>query len=160
MCREYKMVTAKEIVGLISREKWLAYFLLFWAGAFIVWAIYGFTWGIDGGSASGILDILVRLIDLAAGGVLALLGLKFLGKNLIPSISGERLFVYFVLLWAATFVFGGLSGIIYYLGHMTEYWQYAISIISSLFDLAAGAVLALFGMQLLGSKDPVLQPSQ
>ena len=151
------MGKAKEIVDIIAKQIWLVYFLLIWAGSFIMWAIYGFTWGFGIENANDALGILADLIKLATGVVLAILGLKLLGKDLIPAVAGEKLFVYFLLLWAGTFFLSGLSDIVYYARYVSQYWQYAMGIVSALFDLAAGAILALAGWQLF-QKDPQPPP--
>jgi len=70
----FKLLDIK-FLSALTKEKLLVFFLLFWAGSFIIWGLYDL---IDFGplSAEGVLRLLGALCDLGAGAVLALFGLK------------------------------------------------------------------------------------
>jgi hypothetical protein len=152
---DLSMGTAKDLVEIIGKEKWLVYFLLFWAGSFVLWAVHGLM---DNGfqveEAADALDIIAHLMDLLAGVVLALLVVKCLKSDFLGTLSKERLLVYFLLLWAGSFIFWGLADIAWDGPWALEYAEDAIGLIGGLFELAAGAVLALFGWKLFQSKEP------
>jgi cytochrome c oxidase subunit IV len=73
----------------------------------------------------------------------------------LPTLTKEKLLVYFLLLWAASFFLWAIYDLVDF-GPMSA--QAAFSLLGALCDLAAGAVLALFSWKLLANKDQTLPP--
>ncbi len=153
------MGLAKDIVEVLAKEKLLVYFLLLWAGTFFFWAIYGFwvhAQGVEG--AADVLAIIAYLMELLAAVMIALLGLKLLKNNFLGALSKEKLLVYFLLFWAGSFFFWGLSDIAYYGPYASRYGEDATALIAGLFELAAGVVLTLLGWRLMTTKKSEAPP--
>jgi hypothetical protein len=149
------MGTMTNLVEMLEKQKWLVYFLLFWAGVFFFWALQRMAAnGFDATEAEDFFYLIANLFDLAAGIMLGLFSLKLLKINFIGAISRERLLVFFLLLWAGSFFFWGIGDIIYYGPYAGRYLEDALGVIGGLLELGAGAVLGLFGLKLFGSKDP------
>jgi hypothetical protein len=142
----------------LSKEKYLVYFLLAWAGVLFFGTIDNYLYAIDsyivkGYAASPYTYALnfARLFDLGAGIMLALLALKMLIPNFMPTLKRELALLYFLLIWAGGFFFGGIADIVYYGSNTMSGFDIA-GILSMLAKFAAGAVLALFAWKLLQDK--------
>ena len=143
----------KNFLDGISQEKFLVYFMLAWAGVFFFWSISGLVFRITNlTTAYSGLVLFTKLFDLGAGIMLALLAIKLLIPNFMPSLRRENLVPYFLLLWAGSFFFGGITDIAYDAQYGVVSASNAIGILGTLGSLAAGAVLALVGWKLLQSK--------
>ena len=91
----------------------------------------------------GIIDIFFHLSELIAGVLLVLLGIKQLNVDFLKEIKNENLFIYFLILWAASFFFSGLYNIIDFapvLGSL----EHILAFLGGLAALFAGIVLGLF----------------
>ena len=153
------MGISKDFVEILAKEKLLVYFLLIWAGTFFFWAIHGlWSYGLHAEDAADVLAIIARLMELLAGVVLALLALKLLKSDFLGTLTKANLLAYFLLLWAGSFFFWGLSDIAYYGPYVSRYAEDATALIAALFELAAGAVLALLGWKLLTTKKTEAPP--
>jgi hypothetical protein len=137
----------------LSKEKYLVYFLLAWAGSLFFWGISGIYWNAryfadayDGAR------IFTSIFDIGAGVMLGLLSAKLLNINLIPTLKKEALLTYFLLLWAGGFFFNGITNFVYFGLHGLD-----IDILGALASLAAGAVLALFALKLLQSSSGITE---
>ncbi|XHH09661.1 MAG: hypothetical protein ACFCUE_03275 [Candidatus Bathyarchaeia archaeon] len=139
----------------LSREKYLVYFLLAWAGVFFFWAIDGFIGNIMSitngySNASSWVNLISRPIDLGAGIMLGMLAAKLLMPNFMPTIKREVCLIYFILLWAGGFFFNVISDIAYY-----ATWGFVgtdiIGVFGTLCSLVAAGVLALFAWNQLKS---------
>ncbi len=153
------MGIAKDIVEILTKEKLLVYFLLLWAATFFFWAIHG-LWvnAVHVEGAADVLAIIANLMDLLAGVVLALLAVKLLKSGFLGTLSKEKLVVYFLLLWAGSFFFWALSDFAYYGPYALRYGEDAMALVAAIFELAAGAVLALLGWRLLTNKKTEAAP--
>jgi hypothetical protein len=150
------MISAKNIIGLIEKEKLLVYFVLLWAGSFFFWNLGSEVYyATHFYSALNGFAVFNNLIELFAGVMLGLLGFKLLGMKFLPTLTKEKLLVYFLLLWAGSFFFWAIYDIVDF-GPMSA--QAVFSLLGILCDLAAGAVLALFSWKLLTSKDQTIPP--
>jgi hypothetical protein len=69
-----------------------------------------------------------------------------LGKN-------ERLLIYFLMLWASSFFFGGLYQIVSFGPSISRFIQDMIAFLSALAALFAGVVLGLFSWKLLNETE-------
>jgi hypothetical protein len=146
----------------ISKEKIFVYFILAWAGAFFFNSISSIAYRVTNlTSAYGGLVLFTRLFDLGAGIMLALLAIKLLMPGFMAGLKRENLVSYFLLLWAGSFFFGGITDIAYYAQYGIVNTSDGIGILGTLCSLAAGAVLALVAWKLLQSKsglDQILPP--
>jgi hypothetical protein len=151
------MITTKNIVELIEKEKILVYFLLLLAGYLFLSSIgaeihYAFNFN----SSWDVLVFFIKLLDLLMGVILGVLGFKMLGFKLLPTFTKEKLLAYFLLLWGASFLLLAIFDMISF-GWMSA--SDFLRSFGSLFQIAAGAVLALFGWNLL-NKDSSQPPPQ
>jgi hypothetical protein len=134
------MISAKNIIELLEKEKLAIYFVLLWAGSFFFWNISSEIWSIQNmNSALNGFAFFNNLIELFAGIMLGLLGFKLLGIKFLPTLTKEKLLVYFLLLWAASFFLWAI------------YDFATFGPLGTLCDLGAGAVLALLGLKLLNT---------
>ena len=149
----------KNFLDELSKEKFLVYFILAWAGVFFFWAISSLAYRVTNlTSAYSGLILFTDLFDLGAGIILALLAFKLLIPNLMAGLKREALVSYFLLLWAGSFFFGGIADIAYDAQYGITSASDGIGILGILSELAAGAVLALVGWKLLTNKDQTLPP--
>jgi hypothetical protein len=89
------------------------------------------------------------------GVILGVLGFKLLGIKFLPTLTKEKLLAYFLLLWGASFFFLAIFDILSF-GWMSA--DVVLRSLGSLFQIAAGAVLARFGWELLNNIDQSLPP--
>ena len=149
------MGTLKNLVEILEKEKWVAFFLLFWAGSFFFWALQSIAAnGFEVNVASDLFYVLTDLFNLAAGIVLGLFSLKLLKSDLMGGLSKERMLVFFILLWAGAFFFSGIGDILYYGQYAARYFDDALGVLGGLAELAAGLALGPLGLKLFASKDP------
>ena len=142
----------------LSKEKYLVYFLLAWAGVFFFGALANLAWRVTNlTSAYSGLYFLSNLFDLGAGIILALLVIKLLGANFMTGLKRESLVSYFLLLWSGSFFFGAIGDIAWDAQRGFSDASDVIGILSTLSALAAGAVLALIAWKLLQSKASIEQ---
>ncbi len=131
----------------LSKEKYLVYFLLAWAGVLFFWGISGVYFNVtDLRNAYDGIMILTDLLEIGAGAVLAVIAAKLLMPSFMPTMKREPLVIYFLLLWAGSFFFNGIANIAWFAQYGVD-----IDILGALCALAAGAVLALFAWKLLQS---------
>jgi hypothetical protein len=149
----------KNFLDELSKEKFLVYFILAWAGVFFFGSISSMAYRITHlTSAYSGLILFTDLFELGAGIILALLAFKLLIPNLMAGLKREMLVPYFLLLWAGYFFFGGIADIAGDVQYGIVDASDGIGILGILCKLAAGAVLALVGWKLLTSKDQALPP--
>jgi hypothetical protein len=101
----------------------------------------------------GIIDLFFHLSELFAGLLLVILGIKLLNNKFIEGIKSDQLLIYFLLLWAASFFFGGLYIVIDHGPYIIEYWECLIAFLSGLATLGAGVTLGLFGWKMLNEPE-------
>ena len=149
------MITTKNIIELIEKEKILVYFVLLWAGYFFFEGIGSlFHYGFNFNSSWDVLIFLIKLFYLAIGVILGVLGFKMLGIKFLPTFTKEKLLTYFLLLWGASFFLLAIFDLLSF-GWISA--DDSLRSLGSLFQIAAGAVLVLFGWNLL-NKDMSLPP--
>jgi hypothetical protein len=150
------MITSKNIIESIEKEKILVFFVLLWAGYFFFEGIGSlFHYGFNFNSPWDVLVFFIKLFYLSIGVILGMLGFKMLGVKFLPTFTKEKLLAYFLLLWGATFFFWAIFDIIS-TGSMSA--DVVLRVFGSLFQLASGAVLALFGWKLLNTNDQSMPP--
>ena len=147
------MTEIRSLVEMLLRHrKLLAYFLIFWAGVLIFYGI-GNNVEYDGQILEGtqyVAYVLSALADVGAGILLALLGVKLLKENFLSSMSKEKLLGFFLILWAASFFFWGISTAIDYGEWAAKgYTEDAGSTLSGVIQVVAAIPLALLGGKLL-----------
>ncbi len=152
------MSLVKNFVDKLENEKWLVYFVLFWAGVLLFWGLYYIYGNITHFDVQYTAQLLAGLFQVVAGLVLGLLGLRLMKINVLSNIPKETLVALFLLLWAGSFFFWGIDDLRGSIKWVGEYPEEVLGIIAGLFELAAGAVLALFGFKLLQIKAEPKQP--
>lgn len=153
---DLEMISAKDIVELLGKEKFVVYFVLLWAGSFFFWNLSSLAYGIFHlGSALSGLALISNLLELLAGVVLGILGFKLLGMNFLATLTKEKLLVFFLLFWAGSFFFWGIYDIVDF-GPLSV--EAGFRVLGALCDLAAGAVLALFAWKLMSHKELAIPP--
>lgn len=144
------MGIVKNFIDEIAKHKLLVYFITLWGAMLFLWTIYGMVeYGFELTGVLGFLDLLFHLSELFAGALLMMVGIKLMNTNFLKAIRNERLLVYFLILWAASFFFLGLYDIIDFGPWIFEYLEDIIAFLSGLAALFAGVVLALFSWKLL-----------
>ena len=144
------MGIAKNFTDEMAKHKWLVYFVTLWGAMLLLWTIYGMIeYGFEMTDALDILDLLFHLSELFAGALLVLFGLKLMVPSLLKTLKNERLLVYFLILWAASFFFMGLYDLVDFGPWILQYAQDAIAFLSGLAALFAGIALWLFSWKLL-----------
>jgi hypothetical protein len=146
----------------LSREKYLVYFLLAWAGVFFFYGISGIIYRVTSFDAP-VLDsvgIISRLLDIGAAVMLGLLSARMLNINLVPTLKKEALVAYFLLLWAGGFLFGAIYDFAWYAQFGFGGIADVIDLLGTLSSLAAAGVLALFAWKLLQSSSSLAERLQ
>jgi hypothetical protein len=145
------MISAKTIIETIEKERLFVYFVLLWAGTFFFWYLGSLIYyPFHMYSALSGFALFNSLIEFLAGVMLGLLGFKMLGMNILPNLTKEKLLVYFLLLWAGSFILWGIYGLVD-IGPI--YADTVLDVLGDLCGLAAGIVLALFSWNLLSAKE-------
>ena len=149
-----KMGTAKNFTDELAKHKLLVYFVTLWGAMLFLWTLYGILeYGFEFTGVLSILDLLFHLSELLAGALLAMFGLTLMNINFLKAIKNERLLIYFLILWAASFFFIGIYYIIDFGPWIFDYVEHAIAFLSALAALFAGVVLGLFSMKLLSETE-------
>ena len=144
------MGIAKSFTEELAKHKWLVYFVTLWGAMLFLWTVYGIIeYGFEMTDALGIVDLLFHLSELFAGALLVLFGLKLMSPSILKTLKNERLLVYFLILWAASFFFMGLYDLVDFGPWIFQYLQDAIAFLSGLAGLFAGIVLGLVSWKLL-----------
>ncbi len=144
------MGIAKNFTDELAKHRWLVYFVTLWGAMLFLWTVYGIIeYGFETTDALDVLDMLFHLSELFAGALLVLFGLKLMTPSLLKTLKNERLIVYFLILWAASFFFMGLYDLVDFGPWILQYAQDAIAFLSGLAALFAGIALWLFSWKLL-----------
>ena len=146
----------KNFIDELSKHKMLVYFVTLWGAWLFLWTVYGFIeWGFET-DLLGIIDLFFHLSELFAGLLLLIVGIKLMDIKFLAGVQkslegfkNDQLLTYFLLLWAATFFFGGLYVIIDHGPHIIEYWECLIAFLAGLASLFAGITLGLFSWKML-----------
>jgi hypothetical protein len=147
------MGVVKNFIDELAKHKMLVYFVTFWGAWLLLWTVYGFIeWGFNT-DLLGILDLFFHLSELFAGLILVILGIRLIGIKFLEGLKNEQLLTYFLLLWAASFFFGGLYTLIDFGPVMFEYGEYFIAFLSGLAGLFAGITLGLFSWKILNKQE-------
>ena len=142
------MGIVKNFIDELAKHKLLVYFVTLWGAMLFLWTVYGLIeYGFET-DVLGIIDIFFHLSELIAGALLVMFGVKLLKADFLKELKNERLFIYFLLLWAATFFFWGLYNIIDFGPWIFRYLEHMIAFLGGLAALFAGLVLGLFSWNL------------
>jgi hypothetical protein len=144
------LVDLKKFTDELAKHKTLVYFFILWGLSFIFWSLCNL---IDPGIGSvfdmfDLLWILAYLMELLAGIVLLIFGLKLMGVNLSSGMAVGRLLVYFLILWGASFVFWGLYDVLDFSFLASDPLCY----IGGLADFFAGIMLVVFAWGLMSMR--------
>ncbi len=143
------MGVVKNFIDELAKHKMLVYFVTLWGAWLFLWTVYGFIeWGFHT-DLLGIIDLFFHLSELFAGLLLAILGIKLLKSSFLEGIRNDQLLIYFLLLWAASFFFGGLYVTIDHGAYIIEYWEDVVALLAGLAQLFAGVTLGLFSWKML-----------
>lgn len=147
------MGDVKNFIDALAKHKLLVYFVTLWGSWLFLWTLYGFIeWGFNT-DLLGIIDLFFHLSELLAGLLLVMLGIRLMNIKFLEAIKNEQMLIYFLLLWAATFFFGGLYAVIDHGPYIIEYGECLIAFLSGLAALGAGATLGLFSWNLLNKTE-------
>jgi hypothetical protein len=146
------MGIVKNFLDELSNHKFLVYFVTLWGAMLFLWTVYGFIEYGFHTDVLGIIDLFFHLSELIAGAILIIIGVKLLNTDFLKEIKSEKLFVYFLILWAATFFFWGLYVVVDY-GASLGYAEHVIAFLGGLAALFAGIVLGLFSWKLLNEAE-------
>jgi hypothetical protein len=141
------MVDLKKFTDELAKHTTLVYFFILWGLSFILWSLCNL---IDPGFGSvfnifDVLRILAYLMEFLAGIVLLIFGLRLMGVNLLSGMAVSRFFVYFLILWGASFVFWGLYDIL----DLSFLTSDPLCYLGGLADFFAGILLVIFGWGLM-----------
>ena len=151
------MTAVKNFIDELAKHKLLVYFVTLWGATLFLSEVYALTaWGLDGfywvGTSAGV-DLFFHFSELFAGVILVILGVKLLNTGLLETFRNERLLVYFLMLWAASFFFRGLWSFVYYGLDATFYPEVTIALLGGLASLFAGVAMGLFGWKMLSEHE-------
>jgi len=153
---DFNMISAKNIVDLLEKEKLVVYFVLLWGGSWFFWNISSeIYYAGHMKSALNGFAFFNNLIDLLVGVMVVLLGFKMLGVKFLPALTKEKIVVYFLLLWAASFLLWAIYDFANF-GPVSA--DSGVGLLGTLCDLGSGAVLGLLGLKLMNAKDQNLPP--
>ena len=142
----------KNFTEALAKYKLLVYFFIFWGLSFILWALCSFiSYGFGVSDIFDVFWILAYLMELFAGIVLLIFGLRLTGINLLSGITVSMFLVYFLILWGASFVFWGLYDIL----DLSFLASDPLCYLGGLADFFAGVMLVLFSWNLLSEKEEV-----
>ena len=143
----------KNFIDALAKHKMLVSFVTFWGAWLFLWTVYGFIeWGFNT-DLLGIIDLFFHLSELFAGLLLVIFGIKLLNINFLEGIKNDKLLIYFLLLWAASFFFVGLYVVIDHGPYIIEYGECFIAFLSGLAALFAGVTLGLFSWKMLNEPE-------
>ena len=151
-----KMGIVKNFIDELAKHKLLVYFVTLWGASLFIWTVYGMVeYGFEMRTSIDlyVVDLLFHFSELFAGLLLLIFGIKLINANLLGAIKTEKLLIYFLILWAASFFFWGLWYIIDYGPAIFENIQNPIAFLGALAKLCAGAVLGLFSWKLLNETE-------
>jgi hypothetical protein len=149
-----KLGIVKNFIDELAKHKMLVYFVTLWGAMLFLWTVYGIIeYGFNTSDILGIIDIFFHLSELFAGALLALFGIKLINANFLETIKNEKILIYFLLLWAASFFFLGIYDIVDHGPWIFEYPNCIIAFLSGLAALFAGIVLGLFSWNALNETE-------
>jgi hypothetical protein len=151
------MGVVKNFTDELAKHTLLVYFVILWGGTMFFWSSCNLAYG----SYVDILDvvaILANLLELIAGILLVISGIKLMSTNFLAGINTEKTLVYFLILWAGSFIFWGIYDIFYYGPWVFRYLEDTLCFLGGLAAFFAGVVLGLFGWRLLAENEPPTPP--
>jgi hypothetical protein len=146
------MEIVKNFLDELVKHKLLVYFVTLWGAMLFLWTVYGFIEYGYHTDVLGIIDIFFHLSELIAGAILVIIGVKLMMVDFLKELKTEKLFVYFLILWAATFFFLGLYNVVDF-GSSLGYMEHIIAFLAGLAALFAGVVLGFFSWKLLNKEN-------
>jgi hypothetical protein len=148
------MRVVKNFIDEFAKHKLLIYFAILWGLSMFFWSLYDIGhYAFGYGETFLALPLLYNMLELIAGLFLAIFGIKLMKPNFLEAIDKEKVLLYFLILWAASFFFCGLANILDFGPWIFEYWEDFLAFLGALADFFAGAVLALFSWNLLSKKE-------
>ena len=142
----------ENFVDELAKHRLLVYFITLWGAVLFLWTAYGmieYGFEVRRSIELSVTDFFFHSSELIGGALLMVLGVKLLNPNFLRAVKTERLIVYFLLLWAASFFFWGLWGIIDFGPRFFVNVQNTIALLSALSSLFAGVALGLFSCKML-----------
>lgn len=142
------MGSLKNVIDELRKHSLLVYFVIIWGASIFLYSVARLgTYGLSVEEISDVTWLLGNIFDLGAGVFLMLFGIKLLITDFLEVIQTEKALVFFLVLWAGSFFFWGLDGLLSYSG--------LVFILGSLVEFFAGIILALFGWKLLNEKESI-----
>ncbi len=135
------MLTARSIVEFLEKEKYVAYFILLWAGTYFFYNLSNLIYDAThfNNALKGV-ALIGDLLDVLAGVFLGILGFKLLSANVLATLTKEKALVYFLFFWAGAFCIWGIYDIANYHPASVDgvFWD-----LGGLCGLAGGVVLGI-----------------
>ena len=104
------MGVIKNFIDEFAKHKMLIYFAILWGISMVFWSLYNLNYYVGDMEA---LPVIHNLLELGAGLLLAIFGIKLMQTNFLETMDKEKILVYFLILWAGAFFFTGIDGILY-----------------------------------------------
>ena len=143
----------KNFIDELAKHKFLVYFVTFWGSLLFLWNVYALiAWGVVP-SDIVILDFISHLFLILSGFILTLFGIKLLNTTFLKGIKNDKLLIYFLLVWAVSFLFLGLFLIVDRGPYIFEYFECLLAFLAGLAALFAGITLGLFSWNLLNEPE-------
>ena len=154
------MGVVKNFIDELAKHKMLVYFVTLLGAWLFLNTVYGFIeWGFNT-DLLGIIDLFFHLSELFAGLLLVMIGIKLMNIKFLDALKNERLLTYFMLLWAASFFFGGLYYVIDHGPYIFEYFECLIAFLAGLAALFSGITLGLFSWNILNEPEQNTESSE
>ena len=148
------MGIVKNFIDELAKHKMLVYFVILWGVKLFVGTLYGFIeWGFFQLSGLLVIDMFFHWSEFVAGFLLLLFGYKLLNNAFLEGIKNNKLLIYFLIVWAASFFFGGLYTVAAHGPDMFEYWECIVAFLGGLGSLFAGITLGLFSLKMLNEPE-------
>ena len=150
------MTVIKNFIAELAKHKLLVYFVTLWGASLFIWTVYGIVeYGFEMRTSIElyILDLLFHFSELFAGLILLIFGIKMMNTNILSAVKNERLIIYFLILWAASFFFWGLWYMIDFGPVIFDNLENPIAFLGALAKLCAGALLGLFSWKMLNEPE-------
>ena len=150
------MGIAKNFLDELAKHRLLVYFVTLWGAMSFLWQTYAlvvYDFVLRARIDLYVVDLLFHFSELFAGALLVMVGVKLLNTDFLKGIKNEKLLVYFLILWAASFFFWGLWYLLDLGPDIFIHLENGIGLLGALAALFAGVVLGLFSWKLLSETE-------
>ena len=153
------MKNVKNFIDELVKHKTLAYFVILCGLVMFFDSFYRlnfFRYFFDILANDIAVDLVYLFFELFAGVFLVIFGMKVLKNNFFKAVSKEKVFLAFLFLWSATFIFNGISGIIEIIDSVemiSLHLDLILRLLQGMANFMAGSVLTFFSWNSLTKKE-------